>query len=163
MGAGFHGGFGQTLGSKQSNYTTLDSTLVGNGRGADLAKVAEKVKKEPGYTDVAIHGNEKFVSVFRKNLNGDKDIEIKLDQRRLAKFLKHDKGYSGGRIRLLSCKTGSEKGDFAQNLANKLGVVVRAPSDTLHIYPNGKMVIGPSPLTNSGRWIDYYPQGKKWR
>ena len=46
-------------------------------------------------------------------------------------------------------------------LANKMGVTVRAPSDTLYIYPNGKMVIGPNMFTNTGRWIDYHPQKRK--
>ena len=161
MGAGYHGGFGATSGSRRRGVVTLDSTLVGNGRGKELAEAAKRVKKEPGFTDVAIHGSEHAVTVLRKNPQGGDDIKITLDQRRLAKFLKHDKGYSGGKIRLLSCRTGSETGTFAQNLANKMGVVVRAPSDTLHIFPWGKMVIGPNALTNSGRWIDYYPQKRK--
>lgn len=137
MGTGYHGGFGATRGS--SKVISADSTLVGNGRGAALADYAKRVKKEPGYTDVAIHGSPNSVAVIRKGKNGDE--EIVMDQRRLAKFLKHDAGYNGGKIRLLSCKTGSDNGTFAQNLTNKMGVVVRAPSDTLHIYPNGKMII----------------------
>ncbi len=159
MGTGIHGGFGSTTGARQGGVVTADSSLVGNGQGSALSKVAPKVKKEPGYTDVAVHGSPNSISVFRKTANGEQ--EIVLDQRRLAKFLKQDKGYTGGKIRLLSCKTGDESGSFAQNLANKLGVVVRAPSDTLHIYPNGKMVIGPDRFTNSGKWIDYYPRGKR--
>ncbi len=161
MGAGFYGGFGDTKGARENDdVITLDSTLVGNGRGSALAVVAKRVKKEEGYTDVAVHGAPDSISVFIKTKLGEK--EVVLDQRRLAKFLKNDKGYSGGKIRLLSCKTGSVTGSFAQNLANKMGVVVRAPSDTLHIYPNGKMVIGPTPFSNTGKWIDYYPmKGKK--
>lgn len=164
MGAGVHGGFGATKGAINSGVVTADAALVGNGKGKALAAVAKVVKKEPGYTDVAIHGDSDYVVVFRENpKDKDNDIVIVLDHRRIANFLKQDKGYSGGKIRLLSCKTGDEKGTFAQNLANKLGVVVRAPSDTLHIYPNGRMVIGPNKYTNTGRWIDYYPYGKKRR
>ena len=160
MGAGLHGGFGRTLGARKSNVVVADSNLVGDGHGRALSDVAKKVAKEQGYTDVAVHGSPDSISVFRKS--GDEEQEIKLDQRRLAKFLKSDAGYTGGNIRLLSCKTGTETGTFAQNLANKMGVVVRAPSDTLHIWPNGRMVIGPDAFTNSGRWIDYYPnKGKK--
>lgn len=66
------------------------------------------------------------------------------DHRRLAKFLKSDCGYSKGDIRLISCSTGKEFKGFAQNLANKMGVSVMAPSDTLYIYPNGKVVIEPN-------------------
>ena len=159
MGAGIHGGFGATRGAIQSNVITADTALVGNGRGKELGTFAKKVKKDPGYTDVAIHGSKDSVGVWRIK-NGEEEF-IDLDQRRLATFLKHDKGYIRGKIRLLSCSTGHPDGTFAQNLANKMGVVVRAPSDLLHIWFNGNMVIGPDKYTNSGHWIDYYPQGRR--
>lgn len=154
MGAGYHGGFGATKGSIR--VIAADSVLVGNGRGFELKAAAKHVKTIDGFTDVAVHGSPNSISVMI-NRNG-KEQEIVLDHRRLAKFLKADMGYKKGNIRLLSCRTGSETGTFAQNLANKMGVTVRAPSDTLFIFPNGKMVIGPNMRTNSGRWIDYHPQ-----
>lgn len=131
-----------------------DSTLVGKGLGEELKKAATKIKREPNYTDVVVHGKSDAVSVMR---NGK---WIDLDHRRLAKFLKNDKGYSKGNIRLISCSTGKDAKGFAQNLANKMGVSVMAPSDTLHIYPNGKTVIGPNPFKNTGRWIVYNPERK---
>ncbi len=154
MGAGYHGGFGATKGS--NNVIVADSTLVGNGKGFQLKEAAKRVDKIDGFTDVAVHGSPDSISVMiRRNGN---EREIILDHRRLAKFLKNDTGYKKGNIRLLSCRTGSETGTFAQNLANKMGVTVRAPSDSLFIFPNGKIVIGPDMKTNSGRWIDYHPQ-----
>ena len=86
---------------------------------------------------------------------------VDLDHRRLAKFLKSDSGYKKGNIRLISCSTGKDAKGFAQNLANKMGVSVMAPSDTLYIYPNGKTVIGPSSTKNTGKWITYKPERKK--
>lgn len=154
MGAGYHGGFGATRGSNR--VVAADSTLVGDGRGFQLKEAAKRVPSEEGYTDVAVHGSPNSISVMIKK-NG-KEREIVLDHRRLAKFLKSDEGYKKGKIRLLSCSTGSESGTFAQNLANKMGVTVRAPSDKLFIFPNGRMVIGPNMYTNSGRWIDYHPR-----
>ena len=90
--------------------------------------------------------------------NGD---WVELNHRQLAKFLKIDIGYSKGNIRLISCSTGKDAKGFAQNLANKMGVLVMAPSDTLYIYPGGKVVIGPSPLQNTGKWIVYHPERRK--
>ena len=104
--------------------------------------------------DVVVHGNPNTVSVMK---NGD---WVELDHRRLAKFLKSDRGYSKGNIRLISCSTGKESKGFAQNLANKMGVSVMAPSDTLYIYPNGKVVIGPNQFKNTGKWITYHPERK---
>ncbi len=95
MGAGYHGGFGATAGS-HSHVVAADSTLVGNGKGFELKEAAKRVKKENGFTDVAVHGSPDSISVIVSK-NG-KDKEIVLDHRRLAKFLKSDKGYGGGNI-----------------------------------------------------------------
>lgn len=160
MGAGYHGGFGSTSGSKLTGIIAADSSLVGDlQKGKALAAAAKKVPKDPTYTDVAVHGAPDHIEVFRM-ING-KEKGVKLSHRNLAKFLKSDSGYPGGNIRLLSCSTGKETGSFAQDLANKLGVSVKAPSDTLHIWPNGKMVIGPSPFKNTGKWIIYHPKKRK--
>ena len=159
MGAGYHGGFGATTGSRREKIITLDSALVGKTKkGRDLADVMPKVKKEPGYTDVAVHGAPDHISVYRK-INGE-EVEIPLTHRNLAKFLKSDKGYIKGKVRLLSCNTGNSAGTFAQDLANKMGVKVMAPSDTLHIWPDGRMVIGPNPYVNSGKWLIFSPKKK---
>ena len=160
MGAGYHGGFGSTSGTRNNGVVTADSNLVGSlSKGRDLAAAAKRVPKEEGYTDVAVHGAPDHIEVFRM-IDG-KEKGVRLTHRNLAKFLKSDKGYSGGKIRLLSCQTGKETGSFAQDLANKMGVAVKAPSDTLHIWPSGKMVIGPSAYKNTGRWIIYYPKKRK--
>lgn len=160
MGAGYHGGFGATAGARRRGAITLDSSLVGKlPTGKVLADYAKRVKKEPGYTDIAVHGAPDHIEVYRE-IDG-KEVGVKLTHRSLAKFLKSDKGYTGGKIRLLSCNTGKDTGTFAQDLANKMGVAVKAPSDTLHIWPNGKMVIGPNKYTNSGKWNTYYPKKRK--
>ena len=160
MGAGYHGGFGSTSGARRNGVITLDSSLVGDRpKGKALAEAARRVKKEDGFTDVAVHRAPDHIEVYRL-INGE-EKGVKLTHRNLAKFLKSDKGYSGGKIRLLSCNTGKETGTFAQDLANKMGVAVKAPSDTLHIWPNGRMVIGSSPYKNTGKWITYYPKKRK--
>ena len=157
MGSGTHGGFGETFGAK--SVISADATLVGNGKGFELKDAAKKMRKVPGYTDVVVHGTpNSIVITFIKD---DTEKTITLDHRRLAKYLKHSKGYEKGNIRLIACKTGSDKGSFAQNLANKMGVTVRAPTDTVYIYPNGGIVIGPDMLTNTGKWVDYHPKRKR--
>jgi hypothetical protein len=61
---------------------------------------------------------------------------------------------------LLSCKTGALSNGFAQNLANKLGVPVTAPSNTLWAYPSGRLTIGTTPAANNGYWLRFLPGGK---
>jgi hypothetical protein len=81
-----------------------------------------------------------------------------LDHRSLAKFLNQDGGYTGGAIRLLSCGTGSTADGFAQNLSNKMGVKVMAPSDTIWAFPSGRLTIGPNQFNNSGQWNIFIPR-----
>ena len=72
-----------------------------------------------------------------------------IDHRTLAGIIESDTGYTGGPVRLLSCSAGALDEGIAQNLANKLGVEVIAPTDTLWIYKNGRLVIGPSPAVDT--------------
>lgn len=88
-------------------------------------------------------------------------------------MIKRLPGYNGQSIRLLSCSTGSDCAGFAQNLANKLGVTVYAPSDKLWAYGNGRHVIAPASstrdrfgnpqpdLNRTGRFVRYIPGGNK--
>ena len=58
---------------------------------------------------------------------------------------------------------------FAQNLANKLGVVVEAQTKLVWAYPNGRYIVAgrrrDNPqlpdLTNRGTFKKFYPGGKK--
>ncbi|WP_237716792.1 hypothetical protein, partial [Xanthomonas phaseoli] len=102
-----------------------------------------------GFFDVIAHGNKNEVEVFTPN------GPVAADQRVLAKLIKSDPNYGGQPIRLLSCETGSCDLGFAQNLANKMGVPVKAPTDLVWAYGDGKMVVAPrrsldrnSPLFN---------------
>ena len=71
MGAGYHGGFGATAGS-HSHVVAADSTLVGNGKGFELKEAAKRVKKENGFTDVAVHGSPDSISVIVSKNGKDK-------------------------------------------------------------------------------------------
>ncbi len=122
------------------------------GEGELFGKYASKAAPIDGYTDVIIHGAPpNKVGVMH---NGE---WVYLDQRSLANFLRQDAGYTGGAIRLLSCGTGSSPTGFAQNLANKMGVEVMAPSDTIWAFPNGRLTIGPDSFTNTGHWNIFLP------
>lgn len=151
MGAGYHGGFGTTAGSKMRAFPGAVK-LVKKGEGEAFGRNAAKAKPLPGYTDVIIHGRLETdrVSVFH---NGG---WVDLDQRRLASFIKKNSEYKNGPIRLISCNMGAK--DFAQHLANKIGVEVMAPSDTVWAFPNGKLTIGPNQFANTGTWKVFKPR-----
>lgn len=117
-----------------------------------------------GYYDVIAHGSPDSILVFHNGEN------IRVSHRVLASILKHDKTYNGQAVRLLSCNTGSNSEGFAQNLANKLGVPVKAPTEILWAWPQGNyrvakgMHVGnrhiPDP-SQPGRFITFYPRSKK--
>ena len=154
MGTGYHGGFGRTSGSNTKLAAAASSTFVGPQAEDNLKLYSSRVKEEPGFTDVTIHGNPDTAEYYYKGK------WIKLDQRSLALMLKKDSGYRSGGIRLLSCSTGRLDSGFAQNLANKLGVPVKAPTDTLWVWPNGRLTIGPNQFSNTGSWRIFKPTKK---
>ena len=154
MGAGYHGGFGATSGSKISTAVSASPSFVAPRDKDNLARFASRMEKEAGFTDVIIHGTSTSADYY---LNGR---WVKLDQRSLALMLKKDPGYNSGNIRLVSCSTGALDTGFAQNLANKLGVTVKAPTDTVWVWPNGGLTVGPSQMQNTGSWRIFKPKKK---
>lgn len=147
MGSGYHGGFGGTFGSKA---ISLSPTYAGNE--SKLKTAAKWIKPKEGYTDIVIHGSDDHVEI-KKGADW-----VKIDHRTLARMYKGDKAYTKNPIRLISCETGKDVNGFAQNLANKLGRKVIAPSDKVWIHPNGRITIGPNARTDTGKWIPYYPK-----
>jgi hypothetical protein len=118
-----------------------------------LAKAAERVTPAAGFHDVVVHGTSTGFSVLRQGK------WIGLDHRSLAASIR-SVGYERGPIRLISCHTGALDAGAAQNLANKLGVTVMAPTDTVWILPNGSLSIGRRPFVNTGSWRLFKPGAK---
>ncbi|MEG0343509.1 MAG: VENN motif pre-toxin domain-containing protein [Acinetobacter sp.] len=99
-----------------------------------------------GMYDVIAHGAPNKIEV---TVNGK---AILIDQRTASQLIQKSEGYQKGQpVRLLSCSTGSCDVGFAQNLANKMGVPVQAPTDLVWSYPNGKMVIAPRLSNNPSK------------
>ena len=120
-----------------------------------LSQYIQKVKPLKTYFDVAMHGSPSAV--------GFGTGETNMSPRLLASIIRHSDGWNGQKIRLLSCSTGKQEGDnycFAEELANALGVEVKAPNDMLYIYPSGKMQVG---KYNTGQLVSFKPnqRGRK--
>jgi uncharacterized protein YukE len=122
-------------------------------KGENFANYASRAKPEPGYHDVIAHGDGKtFGSTGTSWADG-----TNFDHRVLSSLLKNDPAYTGGPVRLLSCYSGAENATAAQNLANKLGVEVLAPTDKLWAYGSGRMTIGATPTANTGVFTSFKP------
>ncbi len=153
-------GHGDTQGPRQQDvgkgHEGQRSQIILAGDDARLREVAPHIKPLEGWLDVITHGN---VDEFEVLVGGN---IVMLDHRALARWI----GKSGGarkRIRLLSCETGKHAKGAAQHLANKLGVEVMAPTDYLHVFPDGSMVIGPTDTRNTGSWKVFKPQQSQRR
>lgn len=128
--------------------------LAGSDEGMRVA--AKLVAPEPGRLDVVVHGSVDGFLVVRDG------VEIHLEPRQVAEYIKKQ-GLEFKRIRLIACRSGVHPKGAAQHLANKLGVPVEAPSDTVYIHPDGTLTIGPSENRNTGHWIEYKPQPSESR
>ncbi|MGW1938760.1 polymorphic toxin-type HINT domain-containing protein [Streptomyces goshikiensis] len=120
-----------------------------------------KVERAEGYHDVWIHGSPDGVAPSFNAAEGGSGL---INHRVLAGLIRSDPNYVGGPIRLCSCQTGASRGTFAQDLANKLGVEVLAPTGYLYVRPNGRISIGRegAALGRShfhGEWASFLPGG----
>ena len=118
-----------------------------------LNKNVQKVKALKTYFDVAMHGSNAAV--------GFGTTETNMSPRLLAAVIRHSEGWGGQKIRLLSCNTGAVNGNnycFAEELANALGVEVKAPNDMLYINEHGAMIVGKN---GEGKFIAYRPNQRE--
>ena len=160
MGTGYHGGFGNTYGHVASGDAVFNSNPSQYFSNVANRKDIDK----NGVYDVVAHGGTAIIQVTH---NGK---TIAVNSRVAAKLIKAKGEHKNGQpIRLLSCDTGSSATGFAQNLANKLNVVVEAPTKTVWAYPNGRIIVAgrskSNPqmpdLNNKGKFKKFYPGGKK--
>lgn len=156
-------------GGKGGLYTGTRGSLAAPGD-ADYMKPNDNFSKYirkrkdvdmGGFFDIIAHGSPVSIEVQHNGKN------IMIDHRIAARLFKADKRYRGQGIRLLSCSTGKLDAGFAQNLANKLNVPVKAPTDILWATPNGNYYVASgkldngrliNDLTNKGSFRTFYPQ-----
>lgn len=115
----------------------LENGFVCFPDGDPLNENVKRVKPLKTYFDVAMHGSQTAVGFGTKELN--------MSPRLLAAVIRHSKGWNGQKVRLLSCSTGARMENdycFAEELANALGVEVKAPDDVLFISGAGVLKVG---------------------
>ena len=120
----------------------LESVLLSsNSLGLDLATVNARnwLSSKPGWHDVIIHGTPDEFKV----LTGA-DEWVSLNHRILVNYMS-SKGYTGGKVRLVSCQTGVFHDAVGQHLSNKLGVEVIAPKGYISVLPDGTHIVHSDP------------------
>ena len=130
------------------------AALVGTGEGEEFGIYAARAKKESGYVDVIIHADPSGKS-FTYIENG---VARKVDNKELADYIRsHVELHKDDGIRLISCGAGANNSSLAQDLANELGVKVKAPNQIVWAYPNGELKVESSPGAKDGEWVDFEP------
>jgi hypothetical protein len=116
---------------------------------SDMREAAQEVKPEEGYYTVDMHGAQGDPDhVYFENGTGNMET-LSADQ--LAAVIQSNENWDGEPVRLFSCYTGQDSpggGDsFGQQLADSLGVEVKAPTSWVDNDSNGNAVVG-----SGGTW-----------
>ena len=122
-----------------------------------------------GMFDVVAHGSSQSIEILTAK------GPVTIDQRVASKLIEGSPSYTPGQpVRLLSCDTGTCNAGFAQNLANKMGIPVQAPSELVWADSKGNIIVAPrisanpdSPyfnvpdLARQGTFKTFLPGGNK--
>ena len=128
-------------------------------------RIARRKDVDPqGFYDVIAHGTEKTILVEH---NGE---TAEITHRAFVQLMKKDPEWKGRAVRLLSCDTGKVAHGFAQGLADRLGVPVKAPTELVwadwrggYFVAAGKMERGKlvPDKTKPGDFVTYYPRRRQ--
>jgi hypothetical protein len=139
------------------------------GDDADMRQLISKLDLPNGSTSVVIHGTP---GAFEIERGGQL---IKISQRELANYIKANGGVGDGPVVLFSCWSGegTYQWPIAQDLANKLGREVWAPTKAIKIdsfrnpwmkYPvPGRTIFRVGPKEDPGAWRLFKPKLPRWR
>ncbi|GAB3252024.1 hypothetical protein [Kineosporia babensis] len=125
--------------------------LGGDGvptKAAAFAEFAARAIPPAGYHDVVIQAD--FSSAASS-----------FSPKRVAKLILNNADYAGGPVRLVPGAAGGTPDEAAQALADRLGVQVLAPNNTVHAFDSGRLVVGPSPLVPTGEWVTFEPGAQR--
>ena len=112
---------------------------------ADNVPDVAYVREYGGYLDVVMHGD---ANGTQANVDGRFE-DFTLDE--TASLIMESPAWKDRPIRLMSCSTG--QGSYAQDLSDKLGIVVYAPTDVLSVFRDGSKVVG-----GVGSWRRFEPR-----
>jgi RHS repeat-associated protein len=120
------------------------ATLIG-GDGPSLRNFRNVLNQ--GEHDVVAHGSrDGFLETPDGPVNGGQ----------LVDGILNNPNYNGGPLRLMVCHSGAESSGIAQQIANEMGVTVRAPTDRVGTSP----LLGPGQIPqidNGGYWRTFLP------
>jgi uncharacterized protein YukE len=144
-------------------YHSDHSTAVGYDR-TTMNNFA-RVQPEPGHHDVVVHGvTEGHFEPGIIDAEGNRASGNYTHPSHIAEAVRGNPHYDGGPVRLVSCHSGHAVGPAgvtpAQEVADLLGVPVKAPTNTVGITRFGNGAEVPR-IAGGGTWQTFYPGGGK--
>ena len=85
-----------------------------------------------------------------------------LSSKQLAQKIKSDYLFQNKPVKIYSCNAGAKDATAAQKLANELGVEVKAPTEDIVLFKNGKFKIVKT-RNKKGKMETFYDEGKGWK
>lgn len=126
------------IGLAKAGISKANGVFVNNAE--QLARFARRIPSEDGFDDFTIHcdGLNFYIDMVG---NGKAKDFVKISVDDLAKHIKDSKEFTGGPIRIISCQAGKYDDGPAKQLATKLGVAVKAPTEDIHVDEKGEIFI----------------------
>ncbi|MFJ9703329.1 putative T7SS-secreted protein [Streptomyces fradiae] len=126
------------------------ATLIGDD-GASIRNFQNVLNR--GEHDVVAHGTRDGVLDM---LNADERAGRFVNGGQIVDAVTNNPNYHGGPLRLLVCHSGADTSGIAQQIANELGVTVRAPTD--RVGTDSSLGRGQDPrIDNDGYWRVFIP------
>jgi uncharacterized protein YukE len=116
--------------------------------------VAEQL---PGYQDVIIHGTtDGRMMAGQANRAGQAAGGHNINPNHVLDTIRQIPGYDGGPIRMLTCHSGVAQPHVIQDMANALGVPVKAPTNAVGVPTFGAGPFTPK-INDGGSWLTFLP------
>ncbi|MEW2522480.1 WXG100 family type VII secretion target [Actinacidiphila alni] len=115
----------------------------------------------PGYHDVVVHGGDEGVALPGRINHAGEEFPVDMHPSHIADAVRQNPAYNGGPVRLVSCHSGTiaegrNELPIAQQVANDLGVPVKAPTSAVGV---SRMPTGPETpqIRGDGYWRTFLP------
>lgn len=117
-------------------------------------------KRLPGYQDVIIHGTTDGRMVAGEaNRAGQAAGGHTINPNHVLDTIRRIPGYDGGPIRMLTCHSGTAQPHVIQDMANSLGVPVKAPTNAVGVPSFGEGPFTPK-IKDGGSWLTFLPMAQ---
>ncbi|GGQ07530.1 putative T7SS-secreted protein [Streptomyces mutabilis] len=114
-------------------------------------------KRLPGYQDVIIHGTTDGRMVAGQvNRAGQRAGGHDVHPNHVLDTINRIPGYNGEPVRMLTCHSGAAQPEVIQNMANSLGVPVKAPTNAVGVPSFGEGPFTPK-IKDDGVWLTFLP------